>query len=77
MKINFEQMSTKDLSAYVLKNRHDLEAIDILVSRRSADNEATCYESMVTEDGEAIEKNITIAEEAIYQRIQSIENRKN
>lgn len=76
MKINFEKMSTKELAAYVLKHRNDLEAIDILVSRRSPDQEATWYKPMITSDGEPIEENIIIAEQAIHQRIQSIESEK-
>lgn len=38
--MNFE-MSTKELTAYVLKHRNDLDAIAILVSRRSPDEQAT------------------------------------
>lgn len=76
MKTNFDEMSTKELTTYVLKHRNDLEAIDILVSRRSPDEEATWYEAMTTSDGEPIEENIVLAQEAIRQRVQSIENKK-
>ena len=41
MKPNFAQMSRSELKAYVRRNRDDLEALDILVSRRTPDSEAT------------------------------------
>ncbi|MHC5676280.1 DUF6887 family protein [Nostoc sp.] len=76
MKPNFAQMSTKELRAYVFAHREDLEALDILVSRRTPDSEATWYGPMVTEDGMPIEENIRIAEEAIKQRIEQANQRK-
>lgn len=69
MKPNFAQMSTKELRAYVLAHREDIEALEILFSRRTPDSEAIIYPSMFTEDGQPIEENIRIAEEAIKQRI--------
>jgi hypothetical protein len=74
MKPNFAQMSTKELKAYVLANREDIEALEILLSRRTPDSEAIIYPSMFTEDGKPIEENIRIAEEAIAQRVQQENN---
>ncbi|MEH1998879.1 MAG: hypothetical protein V7L00_09045 [Nostoc sp.] len=76
MKPNFAEMSTKKLKAYVLAHREDLEALDILVNRRTPDSEATLYGPMVTADGTPIEDNIRIAEEAIRQRIEQANKRK-
>ncbi|MGI2905086.1 DUF6887 family protein [Tolypothrix sp. VBCCA 56010] len=76
MKPNFAQMSTKELRAYVLAHREDLEALDMLVSRRTPDSETIIYPSMFTEDGTPIEENIRIAEEAIRQRIEQANERK-
>ncbi|MBE9003487.1 hypothetical protein IQ259_00180 [Fortiea sp. LEGE XX443] len=70
MKANFAQMSTKELRVYVLAHREDIEALEILFSRRTPDSEAMIYPSIFTEDGQPIEENIRIAEEAIAQRIQ-------
>ena len=44
MKPNFESMTRQELKAYVLKNRDDQEALNILMGRRSPDNEATWYD---------------------------------
>jgi len=76
MKPNFKQMSTKELRAYVFAHRDDLEALDALVSRRSPDSEATWYGPMTTPEGEPIEENIRIAEEAIRQRIELSDQKK-
>jgi dihydropteroate synthase len=71
---NFDQMSTKELTAYVLSHRDNLEAIDNLVSRRNPpDSEATWYDPMTTPQGEPIEENIRIAQEAIRQKIERSE----
>ena len=67
MKPNFSQMSTKELRAYVLANREDIEALEILFSRRTPDSEAIIYPSMFTEDGKPIEENMRIIEEAMIQ----------
>lgn len=68
-KPNFKEMSTKELKAYVLSHRDDLEALDTLVSRRNPpDSEATWYGPMTTPDGEPLEENIRRADEAIRQR---------
>jgi hypothetical protein len=69
MKPNFAQMSTKELRAYVLAHREDIEALETLFSRRTPDSEAIIYPSMFTEDGQPIEENIPIIQEAIRQRI--------
>jgi len=46
MKPNFAEMSTKELKAYVLTNREDIEALEILFNRRTPDSEAIIYPSM-------------------------------
>jgi hypothetical protein len=74
MKPNFAQMSTKELRAYVLAHREDIEALEILFSRRTPDSEAIIYPSMFAEDGQPIEENIRIIEEAIAQRVQQGNN---
>jgi dihydropteroate synthase len=77
MKPNFEQMTNADLKAYVLSHRDDDEAIRVLFSRRNPpDSEATWYGPMSTPEGEPIEENIRIAEEAIRQRIERSEAKK-
>lgn len=69
MKPNFDQMPTDDLRAYVRRNHDDWEALDILVSRRTPDSEATWYAPMVTAEGVPIEENIRLGEQAIQERI--------
>jgi len=69
MKPNFAQMPTDDLRAYVRRNRDDWEALDILVSRRTPDSEATWYAPMVTAEGVPIEENVRLGEQAIQERI--------
>jgi hypothetical protein len=54
----------------VLAHREDVEALEVLFSRRTPDSEAIIYPSMFTEDGKPIEENKRIIEEAIAQRIQ-------
>jgi len=68
MKPNFAQMSRSELSLCT-DNHDDLEALDILVSRRTPDSEATWYAPMVTAEGVPIEENIQLAVEAIQERI--------
>ena len=75
MKPNFARMSRSELKAYVRRNRDDWEALDILVSRRTPDSEATWYAPMVTAEGIPIEENVRLAEEAIQERI-TLENQK-
>ncbi|MHC5934619.1 DUF6887 family protein [Nostoc sp.] len=76
MKPNFEAMTSKELTAYILAHRDDDEAIRVLFSRRNPpDSEATWYGPMVTADGTPIEENIRIAEEAIKQRIEQANKR--
>jgi hypothetical protein len=77
MKPNFETMTSKELTAYILAHREDDEAIRVLFSRRNPpDSEATWYGPMTTEDGTPIEENIRIAEEAIKRRIEQENQRK-
>ncbi|QIR41263.1 hypothetical protein HCG51_05980 [Tolypothrix sp. PCC 7910] len=54
----------------MLAHREDIEALEILFSRRTPDSETIIYPSMFTEDGKPIEENMRIIEEAIAQRIQ-------
>lgn len=77
MKPNFEAMTSKELTAYILAHRDDDEAIRVLFSRRNPpDSEATWYGPMVTADGTPIEENIRIAEEAIRRRIEQVNQNK-
>ncbi|MBS3026919.1 MAG: hypothetical protein HCA25_07435 [Dolichospermum sp. DET50] len=69
MKPDFTEMSNSELRAYVRKNPNDWEALDILVSRRTPDSEATWYAPMVTAEGVPIEENIRLAEVAIQQQV--------
>jgi hypothetical protein len=69
MKPNFDQMSRSELKAYVRRHPNDWEALNILVSRRTPDSEATWYAPMVTAEGTPIEENVRLAEEAIQERI--------
>ena len=50
MKQNFETMTRQELKSYVLTNRDDREAIDLLVSRRSPDSEAVWYDASTSLD---------------------------
>jgi hypothetical protein len=43
MKPNYDAMSNAELRAYILQNRHDLEAIESFFARRSPDSEATWF----------------------------------
>jgi hypothetical protein len=76
MRPNFETMTNKELIAYALAHREDVEPLRVLYSRRTPDSEATWYGPMVTEDGTPIEENIRIAEEAIKQRIEQANKNK-
>jgi hypothetical protein len=76
MRPNFEAMTNKELIAYALAHREDVEPLRVLYSRRTPDSEATWYGPMVTADGTPIEENIRIAEEAIRQRIEQANERK-
>ena len=69
MKPNFAQMSRSELKAYVRRNRDDWEALDILVSRRTPDSEATWYAPMVTAEGVPIEENVRLAAKGIQERV--------
>ncbi|MBW4684671.1 MAG: hypothetical protein KME40_06120 [Komarekiella atlantica HA4396-MV6] len=75
MRPNFEAMTNKELIAYALAHREDVEPLRVLYSRRTPDSEATWYGPMVTADGTPIEENIRIAEEAIRQRIEQANKR--
>jgi len=75
MKPNFEAMSKSELTAYVLENRNDLEAIRILF-RTPPGTEVKRYPPMFTPAGEPIERNIQIAEEAIRQKLEELDRKK-
>ncbi|MBC6476872.1 MAG: hypothetical protein GDA56_02810 [Hormoscilla sp. GM7CHS1pb] len=76
MKHKFAEMSGKELTAYVLEHREDIEAIDALVSRRSPDSEATWYPAPCTPEGVPIPENIRIMEEAFRQKFEEIDRKK-
>jgi len=44
MKPDFASMSRKELKAYILSHRDDLEAINALYERRTPDSEAVWFE---------------------------------
>ena len=56
MKPNYEKMSKAELTAYILANREDDEALRVLFSRRTPDSEATWYGPLVTSEGLPIEE---------------------
>ena len=68
MKPNFEEMSVPELRAYVLAHREDDEAIRALFHHPSL--KWTTFPPMFTENGEPIEENFQIAEEALRKRIE-------
>ncbi|MEA5511397.1 hypothetical protein VB715_16605 [Crocosphaera sp. UHCC 0190] len=70
MKPNFEEMTNKELIAYALAHRDDLEALQMLYQRRTPDEEATWYPAVTMPDGTPIEANIHIMETAIKKRIE-------
>jgi hypothetical protein len=73
MKPNFAEMNRDQLRAYVLKNRDDMEAIRLLFSVPPG-KEVKHYPPLY-QNGQPIEENIRIMEEAIRQRIEA-EDRK-
>lgn len=52
MKPNFEKMSRKELRAYVLTHRDDMEALETLFSRRTPDEQATWFHPPKTQEEE-------------------------
>lgn len=76
MQPNFEKMTSKELIAYALAHREEIEPLRVLYSRRTPDSEATWYGPMTDKDGVPIEENIRIAEEAIRQRIEKVKQKK-
>ncbi|MEM9544153.1 MAG: hypothetical protein AAGA60_32295 [Cyanobacteria bacterium P01_E01_bin.42] len=70
MNPKFDQMTTQELTAYVLSHRDDSAAINALIDRRTPDEQATIYPPPCTPEGIPIEENIKIMEEAIRQRIE-------
>jgi len=73
---NFEEMTNKQLIAYALAHRDEMEPLRVLYNRRTPDSEATWYGPMTTPEGEPIAENIRIAEEAIRQRIELSDQKK-
>jgi hypothetical protein len=73
MKPNFESMSRAELKTYVLKNREDIEAIRALFHH--PDGKWITMPPMFTSDGEPIEENIRIGEEALKKRIEQEKNK--
>jgi hypothetical protein len=73
MKPNFEAMSRAELKAYVLQNREDLEAIRALLHH--PDGKRITMPPMFTSEGEPIEENIRIGEEALKKRIDQERNK--
>ena len=71
MKPELEKMTKAELRAYVLANRDDMEAIRLLF-RIPPGVEVKRYPPMY-ENGQEIEENIRIAEEAIRQKIEEID----
>jgi len=70
MQPNFEKMTNKELIAYAVAHREEIEPLRVLYGRRTPDSEATWYEPMTDKDGVPIEENIRIAEESIRQIIE-------
>jgi hypothetical protein len=68
MKPNYQTMSKKELRAYVLKHRDDLEAIQLLFQIPSG-KEVKRYPPLCTEEGLPIKENIRVMEQAIKEKI--------
>jgi hypothetical protein len=68
MKPNFEEMSVPELRAYVLTHREDDEAIRALFHHPSL--KWKTFPPMFTEDGQPVEENIRIAEEALCKKLE-------
>lgn len=68
MKPNFERMKIEELRAYVLAHREDEEAIRALFHHPSL--KWVLMPPLYSEDGQPIEQNISLAEEALRQRIE-------
>lgn len=71
MQPNFEEMTNKELIAYALAHRDNVEPLRVLYGRRTPDSEATWYGPMVTKEGVPIKENIFLAESALKQRIET------
>ena len=71
-----EQMTNQELIKYALTHRDNKEPLRVLYSRRTPDEEATWYGPMITSEGQPIEENVQIAQEAIHQRIEATKQKK-
>lgn len=76
MKPNYEAMSKKELRAYVLAHRDDLEAIRLLFKSPEG-VEIKRYPPVCNEEGIPIEANIKIMEQAIKDKIAQENHHKN
>lgn len=47
---NYDTMTQTELRAYILSNRHDLDAIEVFFSRRSPDSEAVLLHPLKNEE---------------------------
>lgn len=74
MKPNFEEMSKSELMTYVMENRNDIEAIRVLFSPPPG-VEIKRYPPLY-KDGQPIEENIRIAEDAIRQKLEEMDRQK-
>lgn len=70
MQPNFEQMSVPELRAYVLSHRDDTEAIRALFNHPDLEGRWVTMPPMFTPEGELIEENIRLGEEALKQKIE-------
>lgn len=75
MKPNFNEMSRDQLRAYVLEHRDDMEAVRLLFTVPPG-KEVKRYPAPYI-NGQPIEENIRIMEEAIRQRIEEEDRKKN
>lgn len=69
MKPDYDSMSRKELRAYVLSHKDDMEAMRKFFEIKDGVT-VKRYPPVCTEDGTPIEENIRIMEEAIRERIE-------
>ena len=76
MKPNYEAMNRKQLRAYVLEHRDDIEAIRRLFQINDSE-EVKRYPPVCNEEGKPIEENIRIMEQAIRTKIEQDDQKNN
>jgi hypothetical protein len=76
MKPNYEAMNKKQLRAYVLEHREDIEAIRQLFQIKDSE-EVKRYPPVCNEEGKPIEENIRIMEQAIRTKIEQDDQKNN